>query len=154
MLASSRSSKSGSSGVFCPKRIRESPTAGPELARILWVNQSADHPRVHVNYAPAAADENKQLPDGTRAAEEFSGIISEGGREEPTRGKTVRRPARSSRGQAFARHRRHNFAEAIELRQSRVEIGRDTQTLKFFVNDRSREDTMLVEQIAPNLSLI
>ena len=61
---------------------------------------------------------------------------------------------RLDRRQTLTRNRRHYFTEAVQLRQGGVHIGRDPQALKFFMDDRRREDAMLAEQITPNLWLI
>ena len=61
---------------------------------------------------------------------------------------------RTLSGQAVARNRTHNFAESIQFPQRRVNIRRDTEADEFLVNDRRREDVMLTEEVAADLSLI
>ena len=48
----------------------------------------------------------------------------------------------------------HQVAEAVEFAEGRVDVRRDANALKLFVNDRRREDPMLVEQITADRSRI
>src|SRR5262249_7825496 len=49
--------------------------------------------------------------------------------------------------QAFAGDRFHQTTESIKLSKRRVNIRRDTNSLKLLVHDRCRENAMLVEEI-------
>src|SRR6266487_5350612 len=49
--------------------------------------------------------------------------------------------------QAFARDQFHLLAEAIELVERGVNVGRDANTLEFFMHDRHGENVVFVEQI-------
>ena len=70
-------------------------------------------------------------------------------------GKTGKAAANEALGrQAVARHVSHDFAESIQFPQRRVNIRRDPKPDEFLVNDGRREDMMLAEEIAADLSLI
>src|SRR5438067_13922304 len=56
--------------------------------------------------------------------------------------------------QTVARNVSHDFAESIQFPQGRVNIRRDTQADEFLVHDWRREDMMLAEKVAADLSLI
>ena len=47
--------------------------------------------------------------------------------------------------QAVARNLFHYIAEPIQLAQRGIDVWRNTNALKLFVNDRRREDAMLIK---------
>jgi hypothetical protein len=49
------------------------------------------------------------------------------------------------RGQAFPRDQFHLLAEKVELVEGGVNVGRDPNTLEFFMDNRDGEDVVLVE---------
>src|SRR6478672_5311793 len=53
--------------------------------------------------------------------------------------------------QALASYRLHHFSEAIEFSECCVNIRSDANTLKLFMNDRSRKDVMLTKEVTSNI---
>src|SRR6185295_320695 len=52
--------------------------------------------------------------------------------------------------QAVPRDGFHQVAEAVELAEGGVDVRRDANSLEFLVDDRRRENTMLVEEVTAN----
>lgn len=56
--------------------------------------------------------------------------------------------------QTFARDGAHNLAKTIQFPKRRVHVWRNPQPGEFLVNNRGSEDSVLIEEIAANLSLV
>ena len=50
--------------------------------------------------------------------------------------------------QSLTRNHNHHVAEAIQFAKRGIDVWRDTNALKLFVNNRRRKNSMLVEEIA------